>query len=184
MKIYTKTGDLGETGLFGGRRVPKHHLRIDTYGTVDETNSLLGLAASLCPDPALRSVIERVQGELFELGADLATPADTASAHIVRVAAANVARLEEEIDAWEAELPPLAHFILPGGSQAGAAVHIARTVCRRAERLLTALAAAEPVSPNAQRYLNRLSDWLFVLARLLNHRLGEAETPWHPRSSR
>ena len=127
MKIYTKTGDLGETGLFGGRRVPKHHLRIEAYGTVDEANAVLGLALSHCTDPALSATLERVQAELFELGADLATPLDAKTSHIVRVDVAKIERLEAEIDAWTNELPPLTSFILPGGMPVGAALHIART---------------------------------------------------------
>ncbi len=180
MKIYTRTGDLGTTGLFGGGRVPKHHLRVAAYGAVDETNSFLGLAASQCPDPDLRQRIERIQAELFEVGADLATPLDAKTSYVVRVNPAKIERLEQEIDAWEGELPPLQTFILPGGSAAGAILHIARTVCRRAERAVAALADAETIQPDAQRYLNRLSDWLFVLARVVNHRLGQAETPWKP----
>ena len=178
MKIYTKTGDLGETGLFGGRRVPKYHLRIEAYGTVDETNAVLGLAASHCTNPELLDAIQRVQSELFSVGADLATPLDVKSAHIVRVDEAIIQRLEAEIDAWEQALPELKNFILPGGSEAGASLHFARTVCRRAERAVTALAEQETINPAAQRYLNRLSDWLFVLARTANHRSGIEETAW------
>jgi len=178
MKIYTKTGDLGETGLFGGRRVPKHHLRIEAYGTVDETNAVLGLAASRCSDPELCAAIQCVQSELFSVGADLATPLDVKSAHIVRVDESFVQRLEAEIDAWEEALPELKNFILPGGSEAGASLHFARTICRRAERAVTALAEQKTINPATQRYLNRLSDWLFVLARTANHRSGIAETAW------
>lgn len=180
MKIYTKTGDLGETGLFGGRRVPKHHLRIEAYGTVDETNAVLGLTLSHCTDPDLSAVLARVQGELFELGADLATPLDTRSSHIVRVNVAKIERLEAEIDAWTDELPPLTSFILPGGTPVGATLHIARTVCRRAERHVAALSEHEAVNADAQRYLNRLSDWLFTFARLANHRHNHPETAWLP----
>lgn len=182
MKIYTKTGDLGETSLFGGRRLPKHHIRIEAYGTVDEMNAVLGLAVAHCPLPDLRASLERVQAELFELGADLATPLDAQTSHIVRVHEANVQWLEGEIDAWEATLPPLQNFILPGGSETGALLHIARTVCRRAERAVTALAEVEPVNEQTLRYLNRLSDWLFVLARVVNHRQGVTETQWLPHS--
>lgn len=180
MKIYTKTGDLGTTGLFGGGRVPKHHLRVAAYGAVDETNSFLGLAAAYCPDPDLRQRIERVQGELFEVGADLATPLDAKTSYVVRVNPAKIESLEQEIDAWEEELPPLQNFILPGGSLTGATLHIARTVCRRAERAVAALAETEAIQPDTQRYLNRLSDWLFVLARVINHRQSQTETPWKP----
>ncbi len=180
MKIYTKTGDWGETGLFGGGRVPKYHHRVEAYGVVDETNAVLGLAAAYCPDDDLRHKIERVQAELFEVGADLATPLDAKTAYIVRVNPANIERLEKEIDAWEETLPPLQNFILPGGSLTGATLHVARTVCRRAERSVAILAEREPIPPDAQRYLNRLSDWLFVLARVSNHRLAQPETPWTP----
>jgi cob(I)alamin adenosyltransferase len=178
MKIYTKTGDLGETGLFGGRRVPKHHLRIEAYGTVDETNAVLGLAASRCSDPELSDAILRVQSELFSVGSDLATPLDVQSAHIVRVDESSVQRLENEIDAWEETLPALKNFILPGGNESAATLHVARTICRRAERAVTALAEQEAINPITQRYLNRLSDWLFVLARTVNHRAGSEETDW------
>jgi len=180
MKIYTKTGDLGTTTLFGGGRVPKYHRRVAAYGAVDETNAVLGLAVALCTDPELRQKLERVQAELFEVGADLATPLDAKTSYVVRVQEASIARLEQEIDAWEEELPPLQNFILPGGSPLGATLHMARTVCRRAERDVAALAAQEPLQPTTQRYLNRLSDWLFVLARLVNHRQGQIETPWKP----
>ncbi len=178
MKIYTKTGDLGDTGLFGGRRVPKHNLRIEAYGTVDETNAVLGLAVSRCTDPELLNTIHRVQSELFSVGADLATPLDVQSSYIVRVNADDIQRLESEIDAWEVMLPELKNFILPGGVDVAATLHVARTVCRRAERAITALAEQESINPDAQRYLNRLSDWLFVLARLVNHQQGATETPW------
>ncbi len=180
MKIYTKSGDLGETSLFGGRRVPKHHLRIEAYGTVDELNSILGLVASQFAEPDLQELVERVQTELFEVGADLATPIDAKTSHVVRVNAHNIARLEQEIDAWQESLPQLQSFILPGGSVTGATLHIARTVCRRAERAITALADEEEIHPDALRYLNRLSDWLFVLARVVNQRQGKTETPWIP----
>ncbi len=180
MKIYTKTGDQGDTSLFGGGRVPKHHARIEAYGTVDETNALLGLVATRCDDTDLKQAIERVQSELFAVGADLATPHHASTSHVVRVDEASIHRLESEIDAWSSSLPPLKHFILPGGSEAGATLHVARTVCRRAERALTSLAEIETVNDDAQRYLNRLSDWLFTLARVVNLRLGVNETLWQP----
>ena len=183
MKIYTKTGDLGDTGLFGGRRVPKHNLRIEAYGTVDETNAMLGLAASHCSDPELLSVIHRVQSELFSVGADLATPLDVQSAYIVRVDANDIVRLESEIDVWEEMLPELKNFILPGGVDVAATLHLARTICRRAERAITALAEQEAINDDAQRYLNRLSDWLFVLARHVNFKQGVTETAWQPSST-
>jgi len=177
MKIYTKEGDEGETGLYGGQRVWKDALRVETYGTVDECNAVLGAALTLIEDAEAREVVTRIQGELFEVGADLATPLARGEA-AGRVGAEATARLEAEIDRFEAELPPLRHFILPGGSPGGAALHQARAVCRRAERRLVALGQAEPVSPEVARYLNRLSDHLFVLARLVNSRAGAPETIW------
>ena len=180
MKIYTKSGDSGETGLFGGQRVPKDDPRIEAYGTVDEVNAVLGLALARCQDPDLRALIERVQAELFGVGADLATPADVDSAYVRRVDETSIERLETEIDAWEESLPPLKNFILPGGSEVGAILHIARTVCRRAERSVVKLSEQAAINPNIQRYLNRLSDWLFTLARLVNQHNGMTETPWQP----
>lgn len=180
MKIYTKSGDSGETGLFGGQRVPKYDPRIEAYGTVDEANAVLGLAAARCQDLELRALIERVQAELFGVGADLATPADADSGYVMRVGQANIERLEAEIDVWEESLPPLKNFILPGGSEVGAILHIARTVCRRSERAVVELSEQATINPNIQRYLNRLSDWLFVLARLVNQRRGVTETSWQP----
>ena len=177
MKIYTRAGDGGETGLYGGQRVPKDALRVETYGTVDECNAALGVALPLLEDAEAREVVTRLQGELFEVGADLATPLSEGET-VPRVRPEETARLESEIDRFEAELPPLRHFILPGGSPGGAALHLARAVCRRAERRLVALAAVEPVSPEVRRYLNRLSDHLFVLARLVSHRAGTPETVW------
>ncbi len=181
MKIYTRGGDQGETSLFGGRRVAKDHVRIESYGQVDELNALLGVALLHVDQPGLgglREQLQRIQSELFTLGADLATPLDVASDYVVRMDQAPVARLEQEIDLAEAELPPLRHFILPGGAAGAAYLHLARTVCRRAERATARLAAQEPVNPVTLVYLNRLSDWLFVMARLVNHREGQAETPW------
>jgi len=184
VKIYTKTGDQGQTSLFGGRRVAKDHVRIDSYGQVDELNALLGVVLLHVNQPQLQEQLRRIQSELFVLGADLATPLDVASDHVVRMDQAPVARLEQEIDQAEAELPPLRHFVLPGGGAGGAHLHLARTVCRRAERATARLAAQEPVNPAALIYLNRLSDWLFVMARLVNHREGQTELPWiSPRSA-
>ena len=177
MKIYTKTGDGGETSLYGGRRVPKNDARVDAYGTVDECNAALGAALTQIEDVEARDVILRIQGELFEVGADLATPlerGDTAG----RVQEQATARLEAEIDRFEEDLPPLRRFILPGGSPGGAALHQARAVCRRAERCLVTLEQAELTNMEAARYLNRLSDHLFVLARWVNHQAGVPETIW------
>jgi len=186
MKIYTKTGDDGETGLFGGPRVPKDHLRIEAYGTVDELNSVVGLVRlhvrSLPADAAdselqLDSQLERVQNQLFDLGAALATP-DAIKFGIAGVTDAAVAALEQSIDRFERDLEPLKQFILPGGTPAAAYLHLARTVCRRAERLVVALARESDISPTGVVYLNRLSDWLFVAARWVNHRAGEPDVPW------
>ena len=177
MKIYTKTGDGGETSLYGGQRVSKNAVRVETYGTVDECNAVLGLAIAFLTDAEAKTILTRIQGELFEVGADLATPLARGET-VPRVRSEETARLETEIDRFEEELEPLRHFILPGGSAGGAALHQARAVCRRAERLWVTLEAAEPVSPEVGRYLNRLSDHLFVLARLVNHRAGAPETKW------
>jgi len=177
MKIYTRTGDGGETGLYGGQRVWKDAQRVNTYGTVDECNAALGVALTQIGDAEVRGVLTRILGELFEVGADLATPLSR-GATVPRLRAEETARLEEEIDHFEEELEPLCHFILPGGAPGGAALHLARAVCRRAERHLVTLEQAEEVNPEVGRYLNRLSDHLFVLARLVNHRAGTPETIW------
>lgn len=185
MKIYTRTGDEGDTGLFGGPRVRKDDLRIESYGTVDELNAWLGLVRTELADPRLDSELARVQHELFDLGAELATP-DPAAFHLRLVGEADIARLEAQIDQAEQELQPLKQFILPGGTRAASLLHLARTVCRRAERRLVSL-TAEPdttVAPQLVVYLNRLSDWLFVAARLANARAGQAEAPWCKRGER
>lgn len=178
MKIYTRTGDLGKTSLFGGGRVSKHHLRLDAYGTVDELNAILGWVVSLNPDPDAIRKIRRIQQELFVLGADLATPLNVENSLIQRMQAPEIQRLEAEIDAWNAELPPLKAFILPGGAQTSAALHMARTICRRAERAVVALADLEPINEQALRYLNRLSDWLFMLARWENYQQHIDDILW------
>ena len=178
MKIYTKTGDAGETGLFAGGRVAKDSLRVEAYGAVDELNAVIGLARTVADDATLTAALARVSSELFSLGADLATPLDAGSAWIVRVGDGMTARLENEIDGFEAELPPLTNFILPGGTPLAAHLHLARTVCRRAERRTVHLSHAEPLNDAALRYLNRLSDWLFVAARLANHRADRTDEPW------
>ncbi len=177
MKIYTKTGDAGETSLYGGQRVLKNIVRVETYGTVDECNAALGIAAGLIDDEEAKAVVTRIQGELFEVGADLATPLSRGET-VPRVRPEETAQLEAEIDRFEEELEPLRHFILPGGSPGGAMLHQARAVCRRAERHLVTLESAEEINPEVGRYLNRLSDHLFVLARLVNHRAGAPETKW------
>lgn len=184
MKIYTRTGDKGRTGLIGGSRVAKSDARVGAYGEVDELNCALGAArAALGPElKTLDSSLERVQAECFEIGALLATPADKLKKLAASFAAAlsvdAAPRLEGEIDAWDKELEPLQTFILPGGGSAGAALHLARAVCRRAERRAVELAAEEPLPEGVIVYLNRLSDWLFTAARWVNRRAGRAETPW------
>ncbi len=186
MKIYTKTGDDGSTGLIGGRRVSKADARLDCYGTVDELNAAVGLAAAaagtgLVPDTSMIEKLRLVQDELFVIGALLATPDDGATPANVAVPSldeASVRRLEQQIDAAEGVLQPLRQFILPGGSELSARLHLARTVCRRAERRLVAFAKDHRVDPPIVQYLNRLSDWLFVHARLANHLAGIPDVPW------
>ncbi|KAF0114455.1 MAG: meaD [Rhodospirillaceae bacterium] len=185
-RIYTRGGDKGKTSLATGKRVPKHDLRVQTYGTVDETNAVLGLARLYTRTPALAeadAMLARIQNDLFDLGADLCTPAVSSDSTrpTLRVVAAQVQRLEREIDAMNASLTPLASFILPGGTAAAAHLHLARTICRRAERLLTELMDAEPdeTNPVVLQYLNRLSDHLFVLARHVNDH-GTADVLWIP----
>jgi cob(I)alamin adenosyltransferase len=184
-KIYTKTGDDGTTGLFGGRRVAKDSLRIESYGTVDELNSVLGLAGAAGLNAEHEALLLTVQEQLFVLGADLATPEGAMKNFpLPRVTLADVECLERAIDTLEATLPPLKNFILPGGTPAGAALHLARTVCRRAERAVVMLAHEEPeIGVLPVQYLNRLSDFLFVMARAVNHVGGVPERPWTPRAA-
>ena len=181
-KIYTRRGDDGSTGLFGGPRVRKDSLRVEAYGDVDELNSALGVAREeLLAFEDLRAFVDLLQSELFTLGGELATPdAAAAPKEVPRVSAALVERLEKEIDRLTETLPAMRYFILPGGSRAGAALHLCRTICRRAERKVVELAAAEDVSREALSYLNRLSDLLFVMARSANLRQGGLEIPWKP----
>lgn len=178
MKIYTKGGDSGETSLFGGSRVPKDDLRIRTYGTFDELNSVLGVALSE-PNPPreVEAPLRRIQSELFQLGAELATPRGK-SAGITLVSAQEIQTLETEIDTFEAKLTPLMTFILPGGSRLSATLHQARTICRRAERELVSLNRVELQRPEVIQYVNRLGDYLFVIARLANHHAGVSDVPW------
>lgn len=182
-KIYTRTGDDGTTALFGGDRVDKGHPRIAAYGTVDEANSVVGLArAHLDGEPGadrIDPVLGDLQEELFVLGADLATPSD-AKPVVPRIEQSHVTALEKRIDTFEADLPSLDRFILPGGTPAGASLHSARTVCRRAERLLVQAQASTPINDHALSYLNRLSDLLFVLARWANRQAGVREDTWTP----
>lgn len=182
-RIYTRGGDKGETSLGTGRRVPKHDLRVEAYGTVDEANASLGVARlhTTGDDDAM---LARIQNDLFDLGADLCTPeGEERRREALRVTDGQVERLEREIDAMNARLAPLRSFILPGGSPAAAHLHHARTVVRRAERLMTALAASEPVTSAALRYVNRLSDHLFVMARHLNGDGGN-DVLWTPGAHR
>jgi cob(I)alamin adenosyltransferase len=182
MKIYTKTGDKGDTALFSGGRVPKHHLRVESYGTIDELNSILGVVRASKPSSQTDTWLEDLQNQLFHLGADLATPLDAKVDWISRVKPAQVEWLEETIDTMTEELEPLVNFILPGGTMAAAQLHVARTVCRRAERLITALQETEEINASSLVYINRLSDWLFTLARYENLQAGEPESKWVVRS--
>jgi len=179
LKIYTKTGDLGETSLLGGTRVPKDHLRVVAYGDVDETSAALGAVRAFAGEP-LRPLLSGVQRDLFAIGAQLADPTHRVAAKRAKAAvtAAHVRRLERAIDAREEKLPALRSFVLPGGTPAAALLHHARTVCRRAERSVVTLAREADVDPRIIVYLNRLSDLLFVLARFENHRAGLDEDRW------
>jgi cob(I)alamin adenosyltransferase len=179
VKIYTKTGDAGETSLFDNSRVSKADARVDAYGEVDELNACLGAARAAGLDEDLGAAVATIQKELFAVGARLADPSSRIAGRITKavVGDAAIARLEQTIDALEAELKPLRKFILPGGSPAGALLHLARTVCRRAERRVIGLGAAAVEAPVIV-YLNRLSDLLFVMARAANHRAGVAEVEW------
>jgi cob(I)alamin adenosyltransferase len=178
VKIYTRTGDAGDTSLFGNSRVSKAHPRVDAYGEVDELNAWLGVALAAEARGDIADALARIQRDLFAVGAQLADPSDRLASRVTKafVTDDDVERLEQLIDRLETELPPLRRFILAGGSPAGAALHVARTVCRRAERRIVALEpAAEPV---VVRYVNRLSDLLFVMARAVNHRAGVPEAEW------
>ncbi len=182
-RIYTRGGDTGETSLGDGTRVLKHALRVEAYGTVDEANAALGLAR-LHTSGDVDAMLARIQNDLFDLGADLCTPEEgQRAAGALRIIAAQTERLEAEIDAMNAELAPLDSFILPGGVPAAAQLHLARTIVRRAERLVSALAESEKVNPEALKYLNRLSDHLFVLSRHVNER-GKRDVLWQPGANR
>ncbi|MGZ5429420.1 MAG: cob(I)yrinic acid a,c-diamide adenosyltransferase [Thermoanaerobaculia bacterium] len=178
MKIYTRTGDTGQTALFGGKRVRKDDARIEAYGTVDELNSFIGLARAAWPESPVDPELERIQNDLFDVGAQLAAPGSDrfGGAHPSRIE-----ELERAIDHAEKELTPLTNFILPGGSAAAAQLHVARTVCRRAERIVVSLGSDAPQGPIV--YLNRLSDFLFVAARFVNARQGTADVIWTKRES-
>jgi cob(I)alamin adenosyltransferase len=185
MKIYTRTGDSGETGLFGGPRVFKDDLRVAAYGDLDEANSTLGVALSLCRDPELSAIIRPIQVELFDVGAVLATPPEAAAKLAGRmdspVDAPRIKELEGLMDRLDTELAPLTTFILPGGTPLSAALHLCRTTLRRAERSMVTLHRQSPVEPLLLTYVNRLSDLFFMLARVANARAGVAEPLWQPR---
>jgi cob(I)alamin adenosyltransferase len=184
MRIYTRTGDQGETGLFGGGRVMKNHPRVSAYGEVDELNAALGVCVACCEDQEMRRLLERLQADLFVVGADLAAPGEegerVGKKPVLRVSEGMAAALEALIDQYEEGVPPLSTFILPGGTPLAAQLHLARAVCRRAERAVIAASGKENLNPEVVVYLNRLSDLLFTLARAANHRADQAETPWVP----
>jgi cob(I)alamin adenosyltransferase len=190
MKIYTKTGDKGTTALFGGTRVPKHHIRIDSYGTVDELNSHLGLIRDQDIDAHSKSILQIIQDKLFTVGAVLATDPEKAilksgkeRLNIPKISSMDIELLEKEMDRMNETLPQMTHFVLPGGHQTVSFCHIARCVCRRAERLASALNDIEPFQPETLTYLNRLSDYLFVLARKLSKDLQADEVKWIPKKN-
>ena len=176
-RIYTKTGDAGETSLFGGGRVRKSDPRVDAYGEVDELNASVGVARAQAEGSGLEHLLQTIQDQLFTVGAILATPRDSkAYQHVPKIQAEWISEMERAIDAFDEELPPLKSFILPGGTALASSLHLARTVCRRAERRLVASQA----EPQAMVYLNRLSDLLFTMARIANFRAGVADVPWNP----
>jgi cob(I)alamin adenosyltransferase len=181
MKIYTKKGDTGDTSLFGGQRVSKSSLRIEAYGTVDELNSVIGVSLSHGVHARSKELLDEIQKQLFVLGSDLATP-PSKKIKIDRIQKSEITFLENAIDELEEHLEPLTSFILPGGSPAGANLHVGRTVCRRAERLAVECSKKDDISEEAIKYLNRLSDFLFVLARFENKQSGNEETKWLPNS--
>jgi len=181
MKIYTKTGDAGTTALFGGKRVSKADLRIETYGTVDELNSYVGLVRDQHVNENRKNILVEIQDRLFTIGAILATEPGNTKVKIPSLVQDDVTVLEKEIDAMDASLPPMKSFVLPGGHQSVSFCHVARTVCRRAERLVIALDAQEKIDAIVIQYLNRLSDYLFMLSRKMSAELDAEEMPWKPR---
>lgn len=180
MKIYTRTGDKGDTSLYGGQRVPKDALRIEAYGILDELNSVLGIVRSDNTHPEIDEILSQIQNQLFELGADLATPRSVTRKHVKRFEPKDAGPLEKWIDRLGGYLKPLRNFILPGGSPVAARIHFARTVCRRAERAVVRLSRNEDIGDGITVYLNRLSDLLFVLARYANSTANVTETKWKP----
>ena len=181
MKIYTKTGDQGTTSLFGGKRLSKSDLRIETYGTIDELNSHIGLVRDQEVNQKRKNILVEIQDRLFTIGSILATEPGNEKVKIPMLAETDIGFLEKEIDGMEEGLPPMKFFVLPGGHPSVSFCHIARTVCRRAERLTIALHQQENINPLVIPYLNRLSDYLFVLSRKMTQELGAEETPWRPR---
>jgi cob(I)alamin adenosyltransferase len=183
MKIYTKTGDEGLTGLLGGDRIAKNSERIEAIGSIDELNAYVGVCCTVINDPTSLEWLERIQNSLFDLGSELACPPD-GKFKLESVTSEDIERLEQEIDAMESELPPLKEFILPGGSVASAHLHYLRTICRRAERGLFRLHDVNPVRSEPIIYVNRLSDWIFCFSRLQNHRSGVMEHKWTKRENK
>jgi cob(I)alamin adenosyltransferase len=181
MKIYTKTGDQGTTSLFGGTRVSKAELRIDTYGTVDELNAFIGLLRDQDVNQSRKTILITIQDRLFTIGSILATEPGNTKVKIPSIYEEDVTLLEKEMDKMDEVLPPMKFFVLPGGHPSVSFGHVARTVCRRAERLTIALNSQEPIEPLVIKYLNRLSDYLFVLCRMMAHELKIEETPWKPK---
>lgn len=182
MKVYTKKGDDGTTGLLGGTRVPKHHLRIDAYGTVDELNSWLGMLKDHEASGPSAAFLKHIQDNLFTLGSHLAADPEANNMPLPQVHPSEVEALERSIDEMEEQLPALRNFVLPGGHPANSTAHVARCICRRAERLVVALHEQSPVEEITLQYLNRLSDWLFVYARWMTHVTGSEEIAWTPRN--
>lgn len=183
MKIYTKTGDIGETSLLGGKRVSKSALRIEVYGTIDEVNSYIGLVRDVQTDEQQKDVLKEVQDRLFTIGATLASDPENDSKRVPDLHEADIELLEKAIDTMETALAPLTHFVLPGGHVHVSYCHLARTICRRAERLAVSLGHQTEISPLIIKYLNRLSDYLFVLGRKTAKDLGVEEVKWFPRTS-
>ncbi len=183
MKVYTKKGDTGETSLLGGTRVPKHHLRIEAYGTVDELNSWMGMLKDQAVAAPYEKLIKQIQDNLFTLGSHLAADPDANRMTLPELVPADVEQLEASIDQMEENLPSLQNFVLPGGYPANSMAHVARCVCRRAERLTVHLNESSAVEPILLQYLNRLSDWLFVFSREMTHLAGAEEVAWSPRKS-
>lgn len=183
MKIYTRKGDAGTTGIIGGTRLPKHHIRIESYGTVDELNSYIGLLRDLIQDQAIHTVLLEIQDRLFTIGSHLASDPEKSNMQLPQLFVSDVEFLESVIDQMDEALPPMKSFVLPGGHATVSHCHIARCVCRRAERNVAHLAENEPVEALISTYMNRLSDYLFVLSRKLAHELNAIETPWKPKTA-